>query len=147
MSNQSLTILAAYYNAGYELWVDDKMKTTDATEAHYKDVKPSDWGRTALYVAIGMLVIVAGAVFLLDVNHVVGGVLVLVLAGVVLATLITWHAKTFAYRCTKCGEEFSISPLKDLLSLQGVDTKGGWKYLTCPRCHARERAEVIKKVK
>ncbi len=114
---------------------------------HYEDVKTSDWIRTALYIAIGVLIIVAGAVLLLDVSRVVGGVLLLVLAGVVLATLVMWHTRTFAYRCTKCGEEFSISPLKDFVSPQGIGTKGGWKYLTCPRCHTRERAEVIKKVK
>ncbi len=123
------------------------MKTTDTTKTQYENVKPSDWGRTALYVAIGVLVIVAGAMLLLDINRIVGGVLVLVLAGVVLATLVTWHTRTFAYRCTRCGEEFSISPLKDFLSPQGIGTKGGWKYLTCPRCHTRERAEVIKKVR
>ncbi len=72
---------------------DDTMKTTDTTEARYEDVKALDWGRTALYVAIGVLVILAGAVFLLDISRVIGGVLLLVLAGVVLATLVTWHAK------------------------------------------------------
>ncbi len=113
----------------------------------YEEVKASDWVRTALYVAIGMLIIVAGAMFLLDISRVIGGILLLVLAGVVLATLVMWHTKTFAYRCTKCGEEFSISPLKDFLSPQGVSSRGGWKYLTCPRCHTRERAEVIKKVR
>ncbi len=123
------------------------MKTTDTTEARYEDTKPSDWGRTALYVAIGVLAIVAGAMFLLDISRVIGGVLVLVLAGVVLATLVMWHSKTFAYRCTRCGEEFSISPLKDFVSPQGVGAKGGWKYLRCPRCNTRERAEVIKKAR
>ncbi len=123
------------------------MKTTDTTEAQYEDVKPSDWGRTALYVALGMLVIVAGAMLLLDISRVIGGVLVFVLAGVVLATLVAWHSKTFAYRCTRCGEEFSISPVKDFVSPQGVGTKGGWKYLKCPRCNTRERAEVIKKTR
>ncbi len=123
------------------------MKTTDTTEVRYEDVKPSDWGRTALYVGIGMLAVVAGAMFLLDISRIIGGVLLLVLAGVVLVALVTWHAKTFAYRCTKCGEEFSISPLKDFVSPQGIGTKSGWKYLTCPRCHTRERTEVIKKIK
>ncbi len=41
------------------------MKITDTTEARYENVKPSDWGRTALYVGIGMLVVVTGAIFLL----------------------------------------------------------------------------------
>ncbi len=123
------------------------MKTTDTTETQYEDVKASDWGRTALYVAIGVLVIVTGAMFLLDLNRTIGEILLLVLAGVVLAALVTWHTGTFGYLCTKCGEEFSISPLKNFLSPQGIGTKGGWKYLTCPRCHTRERAQVIKKVK
>ncbi len=123
------------------------MKAVETTEAQYEEVKASDWIRTALYVAIGVLVIVAGAMLLLDISRIVGGILLLVLAVVVLATLVIWHTKTFAYRCTKCGEEFSISPVKDFLSPQGVGTKGGWKYLKCPRCQTRERAEVIKKIK
>ncbi len=64
------------------------MKTIETTETQYEDVKASDWIRTGLYVTIGVLVIVAGAVFLLDISRIIGGVLLLVLAGVVLATLV-----------------------------------------------------------
>jgi len=113
----------------------------------YEEVKGSDWVRTALYIAIGILVIVAGAIFLYDLNRVIGVILLLVLAGAVLAVLVTWHTKTYAYRCQNCGEEFEISAGTNFLSPQGVGKSGGWKYLKCPRCNKRERAEVIKKVK
>ncbi|MGZ4926497.1 MAG: hypothetical protein ACXV4B_08615 [Halobacteriota archaeon] len=113
----------------------------------YEQVQGSDWGRTALYVAIGILVIVTGTIFLYGLNRVIGAILLLVLAGAVLAVLVTWHTKTYAYRCNNCGEEFEISAATNFLSPQGIGTKGGWKYLKCPRCNTRERAEVIKKVK
>lgn len=82
------------------------MRTTDTTETQYDDVKSSDWAKTALYVATGMLVTVLGATLLFNL-HQVRTVLLLVLAGVVIATLVTWRTKAFAYRCAKCGEEFS----------------------------------------
>jgi len=113
----------------------------------YKEVTGSEWERTALYLAVGMLLIVTGAIFLFAINRVIGAILWFVLIGVVLTFLVSWHTKTYAYRCKQCGEQFEISPVMNFVSPQGVGKEGAWKYLKCPRCNKHERAEVLKKVK
>ena len=72
---------------------------------------------------IAGLVVVAGALFL----------------------LVGWHARTFAYRCRNCGNEFAISTLKDFISPHAWWFDGGWKLLRCPRCHRWTRAIVIRR--
>jgi hypothetical protein len=69
----------------------------------------------------------------------------LVVAAVALLLIVGWHARTFAYRCRNCGDEFAISPLKDFWSPHGWWFDGGWKLLGCPRCHRWTRASVIRK--
>ena len=46
---------------------------------------------------------------------------------------VSWHAHTTAYRCSKCGHEFEISVINDLLTPH-VPHK---KYLKCPHCGIR----------
>ena len=112
----------------------------------YEHVTRRDWERTALYLACGMLLLVTGAIFLFAINRVIGAILWFALVGVVLAILVSWHTKTYAYKCKQCGEEFEISPLTNFVSPQGFGKNGAWKYLKCPRCDKHERAEVLKKV-
>lgn len=73
--------------------------------------------------------------------------MVVVLAAVVVLLLFAWwHARTFAYRCRSCDNEFEISVLTDLVSPQGIGLKGdGWKLLRCPRCGRWTRARVVRK--
>jgi DNA-directed RNA polymerase subunit RPC12/RpoP len=59
--------------------------------------------------------------------------------------LVVWHARTFAYRCRRCGNEFAISAALDFVMPQGLWSEGGWKLLRCPRCHHWTRARVIRK--
>jgi DNA-directed RNA polymerase subunit RPC12/RpoP len=113
----------------------------------YEEVKGPEWERTALYLACGMLLIVTAAIFLFAINRVIGAILWFILVGVVLTFLVRWHTKTYAYRCTQCGEQFEISPVTNFVSPQGVGKEGAWKYLKCPRCNKHEPAEVLKKVK
>jgi len=113
----------------------------------YKDVTAHEWERTALYFAVGMLLIVTAAIFLFAINRIVGAILWFALVAVVLVALVSWHTKTYAYRCKQCGEEFGISPVTNFVSPQGISKDGAWKYLRCPRCNKHERAEVLKKVK
>ena len=113
----------------------------------YEHATRQDWERTALYLGIGMLLIVTGAILLFAVNRIIGAILWFALIAVVLAVLVSWHTKTYAYRCKQCGEEFEISPVTNFVSPQGVDKDGAWKYLSCPRCDKHERAEVLKKIK
>jgi DNA-directed RNA polymerase subunit RPC12/RpoP len=113
----------------------------------YELVSKDDWERAALYLAVGMLLIVTGAIFLFAINRLIGAILWFALIAVVLAVLVSWHTKTYAYRCKQCGEEFEISRVTNFVSPQGVSKDGAWKYLRCPRCEKHERAEVLKKVK
>ena len=112
----------------------------------YEHVTRRDWERTALYLACGMLLLVTGAIFLFAINRIIGAILWFALVGVVLAILVSWHTKTYAYKCKQCGEEFEISPLTNFVSPQGFGKNGAWKYLKCPRCDKHEHAEVLKKV-
>jgi hypothetical protein len=113
----------------------------------YKDVTAHEWERTALYFAVGMLLIVTAAIFFFAINRIVGAILWFALIAAVLVALVSWHTKTYAYRCKQCGEEFEISRVTNFVSPQGVGKDGAWKYLRCPRCDKHERAEVLKKVK
>ena len=73
--------------------------------------------------------------------------LIVVLAAVVVLLLfVWWHARTFAYRCRSCDNEFEIAVLTDLVSPHGIGLKGdGWKLLHCPRCGRWTRARVVRK--
>ena len=113
----------------------------------YENVTAHEWERTALYFAVGMLLIVTAANFLFAINRIIGAILWFALVAVVLVALVSWHTKAYAYRCKQCGEEFEISPVANFVSPQGVGKDGAWKYLRCPRCNKHERAEVLKKVK
>jgi hypothetical protein len=72
----------------------------------------------------------------------------------VLATLwvlVAWHNKAYAYRCANCRRVFQVPTLVNFLSFQGIarrpdGTYRGWKSLTCPYCHQRTKATVVRKV-
>lgn len=72
--------------------------------------------------------------------------LVILIAVVLFTTLllVNWHTQNFAYKCEICGHEFRISFLLDLLSPHGLNSRGGWKYLKCPKCYKRSKATVIR---
>lgn len=72
----------------------------------------------------------------------VGVVLAVVIASVLFAA---WHARTFAYRCRNCDNEFTLPPLLDSISPHAFDFSGSWKLLRCPRCGHWTRAHVIRK--
>lgn len=61
--------------------------------------------------------------------------------------IVSWHKKSTAYRCPKCGNEFEISFLTDFFSPHGVTKEGGgWLHLKCPRCHNRSKMKVLVKI-
>lgn len=76
---------------------------TERAEMQYEQVTRRDWERTALYLAGGMLLIMTAAIFLFAINRVIGVILWLALIGVVLAILVNWHTKMYAYKCKRCG--------------------------------------------
>lgn len=107
----------------------------------YQEITKEDWIKTTIYIAIFIAVITIGAIFLLPADLYVWFI---ILAGS-LFLLVRWHAKNFAYRCFKCGNEFEISIFTDFISPHGLGKGGGWKYLKCPRCHQRSKAIIIKR--
>lgn len=95
----------------------------------YRAIKRSDWWKSLLFIGIYVAVISITAFILLVTYWYVW--LALVAGG--LAIIILWHAKSTAYHCPICGNEFEISPLTDFFSPHGVTKNGGgWVYLKCP---------------
>lgn len=99
--------------------------------------------RTILYVAAFVAVTVAGAVILLATRSLAGLVVWIALVVVGLLLLVRWHARTFAYRCGHCDNEFQVSPWTDFVSPHWPTREGGWKWLRCPRCGRRTRATIV----
>jgi len=103
------------------------------------------WGKNILRITAFVAVVILGAV-ILSANRSVFSLIVygiVVLGGLFL--LVSWHARTFAYRCVGCRHVFEIPVWKDLVSPHGVDKEGGWKYLRCPSCGRWMKARIIPK--
>jgi DNA-directed RNA polymerase subunit RPC12/RpoP len=109
----------------------------------YRKPRRSDWKKTLVFIATYLAILVISAIYLLVSYWYVW----IVLAAMGLFILISWHAKSTAYHCPRCGYEFEISVLTDFLSSHGVNKEGGWKYLKCPNCHHRSRMEILVKKK
>jgi DNA-directed RNA polymerase subunit RPC12/RpoP len=103
------------------------------------------WRKSVLYVLAFVAVILIGA----EIFSTYRSVFNLIVYGMValggLFLLVSWHARTFAYRCAECGHEFEIPAWKDLVSPHGVNKNGGWKYLRCPGCGHWMKARIIPK--
>ncbi len=111
----------------------------------YRETTGRDWANTGLRVVVFVAVVAAGAYFLLPIYWYVWAALVL---GALLL-LVSWHSRTFAYRCPECQSEFEVSALVDFVSPQGVgrDEQGrvsGWKLLRCPVCRRFRKALVVR---
>lgn len=92
------------------------------------------------YVSLFVALIVIGAIFLIpDYWYIL---LILLIIG--LFILVKWHARTFAYRCSRCGHKFEISAFVDFISPHGPGSDG-WKYLRCPKCKKMSKAIIIRK--
>ncbi|UCF77982.1 MAG: hypothetical protein JSW03_07660 [Candidatus Eiseniibacteriota bacterium] len=107
-------------------------------EPHRGSADPSLKG-AVLYVVMMIVLFVAVALFAARQSwHII---LLLILVGVALYFLVTWHARTTGYGCAKCGHEFNITALTDLISPHVP----GKKYLKCPSCHRRTWARERKR--
>jgi len=110
----------------------------------YRQPKRSDWTKSLRFIGLYVAVISITAFLLLVTYWYVW--LAIVAAGLFL--IVSWHQKSTAYRCPKCGSEFEISFLTDFISPHGVTKEGGgWTYLKCPRCHTRTKMEILLKTK
>jgi len=103
------------------------------------------WGKTILYIAAFLFVVAIGVVIATIYRSLYSFIAFGIVVLGSLFLLVSWHAHTFAYRCTECGHDFEITVWKDLVSPHGVDKKGGWKYLRCPSCGRWVKARIIPK--
>lgn len=108
----------------------------------YREVTAKDWRKVALYILLALLVIAVSGWLLIPLAKPIGMIvwLAVIVAGA-LFFLVKWHARSTAYRCPACGQEFEISILADFISPQVPDKK----YLKCPHCGRREWAAVLMK--
>ena len=120
----------------------------DESRVRYRETSGTDRRRTLLYVAILTCSVIV-AVTVIEPRR--GAIAAALLVLVTLWTLVAWHNKGFAYRCANCRRVFQVSSLVNFLTFQGVarrpdGTYRGWKSLTCPYCHQRTKATVVRKV-
>ncbi|MFU8795856.1 MAG: hypothetical protein ACNA7X_00965 [Dehalococcoidia bacterium] len=107
----------------------------------YREPTREDHTRTAIYLVLYIAVLSGGA-FLLMPGGAFGAAAWAVIVVIGAFLLIRWHARNTAYRCRECHHEFEISILTDAISPHGTGG-GGWKYLRCPQCDRRTRAQVL----
>jgi DNA-directed RNA polymerase subunit RPC12/RpoP len=106
----------------------------------YREPTPPDWWRAGAYILAAITTITGSAVILSPIAWPLGFLLWLVAVPVAtLFTLVRWHARSTAYRCPVCGNEFEISTLTDFVSPHSF----GKQYLKCPRCGNRSWMQVL----
>jgi hypothetical protein len=114
----------------------------------YRETSGRDWRRTLPYVALFIASVIV-AVTVIEPRR--GAVAAVLLVTVTLWVLVAWHNRAYAYRCANCRRVFQVPALVNFLSFQGIarrpdGTYRGWKSLTCPYCHQRTKATVVRKV-
>jgi DNA-directed RNA polymerase subunit RPC12/RpoP len=109
----------------------------------YRKPKRKDWWKTLILIAVYLTVLGFTGIYLLVSYWYVW--ITLAFAGLVV--LVSWHAKSTAYHCPRCGYEFEISILTDFFSPHGVNDEGAWMYLKCPNCRNRSKMKILVKKK
>jgi hypothetical protein len=114
----------------------------------YRETSGRDWRRTIPYLALFLASVVV-AVTVIEPRRGFAAAALMVL--VTLWMLVAWHNRAYAYRCANCRRVFQVPTLVNFLSFQGVGrrpdgTYRGWKSLTCPYCHQRTKATVVRKL-
>ena len=125
-----------------------RRRRREQDRVRYRETSGRDWRRTIPYLALFLAsVVVAVSVIEPRRGFAAAGLMVLV----TLWILVAWHNRAYAYRCANCRRVFQVPTLVNFLSFQGVGrrpdgTYHGWKSLTCPYCHQRTKAAVVRKV-
>jgi hypothetical protein len=104
-----------------------------------REITRRAWG--AIGVRLALFILAQGAAMIL-----LPGPGTVIVSVVGLYLLVTWHNRSFDYRCQRCENVFSISALTNLISPHGPTLRGtGWKLLKCPGCGQWSRADVVPK--
>jgi hypothetical protein len=119
-----------------------------AVRVRYSETRGREWGRTLLFVGLFLCSVVVAFTVIEPRRGALAAVLVVLVS---LWTLVAWHNRAYAYRCANCRRIFQVPTLVNFLSFQGIGrrpdgTYRGWKSLTCPYCHQRTKATVVRKV-
>jgi DNA-directed RNA polymerase subunit RPC12/RpoP len=88
--------------------------------------------RLAISRIVPLVVLVAMVLLLVIVGTPMLVWITLVVVGIALTILVTWHAHRTAYTCSVCGKVFAISAWIDFISPH----LPGSKLLRCPHCRA-----------
>jgi hypothetical protein len=107
----------------------------------YPDVQTGDWIKPGIYMALCVVVVIAGALTLLPAFWYAYAILV----AAALYLLVRWHSRYYAYRCPNCGNEYTVGIITDFINPHGFS--GGltpWKYLRCPKCHQRSKNIAVR---
>lgn len=107
----------------------------------YQEVTWKDWIYTLIALLIFIIFLVGASLLLPGTTH---EFLYPFVMAASLLILIYWHTRSFAYRCPKCGNEFEISMLKNLISPHWPGRGGGWKLLRCPECRSWSAAKILR---
>jgi len=103
------------------------------------------WQSATVRLAIFLSITIIGAIVLIPLVRPIGPLIwvTLVISG--LMYLVHWHTESFDYRCTNadCQRIFQIPWWLNLISPQGINRRGGQKFLHCPHCHRFGWAEVV----
>jgi DNA-directed RNA polymerase subunit RPC12/RpoP len=93
-----------------------------------------------VYVGVALVVIVGSAILMALYSWPAGMLIwLLVFVAGTLFLLVRWHARATAYRCSACGEEFTISAFVDFFSPHIPDKK----LLKCPKCGKRGWSKIL----
>lgn len=113
----------------------------------FRRARGEDWLNTFIRLVLYVGLLVGSAIVILPRIPLLW--FALVIGGLIL--LVRWHNSTFGFRCEKCGHQFGISLLTNLISPHGIGRgqagARGWKLLRCPKCRKFSRATVIRKHK
>jgi hypothetical protein len=114
----------------------------------YREVGGTDRRRTLLYIAILVCSVIVAVTVIAPLR---GPIAAALLVLVTLWMLVAWHNKGYAYRCANCRRVFQVPTFVNFLTFQGVarrpdGTYRGYKVLTCPYCHERTKATIVRKV-
>jgi uncharacterized C2H2 Zn-finger protein len=114
----------------------------------YKEVTRKEWKESLLIIGLLVVIISAGAFFLLPENW-LAWVILVVIAVIVIIIIAAREGGNVVYKCPACGQEFEISAVKNVFAPHGVTKKEGkwleWKQLECPICHGRSKMFPVKK--
>jgi len=97
----------------------------------YRKPKGIDYARSGAILVAFVIALTGSCLVLILTLGTIGFLIwLLLLVPVLLGGIVLWHARSTAYRCPECGNEFTIPTWKDLITPHSLN-----KYrLRCPRC-------------